>query len=98
MAVREEHAGDFARDLFRPVEIAGDEEAGGAFEIDFFDRVAWPLDLAMNDRMERRLGRHRPQSLGHEDLRSYTLGPRVPFRLRLGRREWEITVEVLERL
>ena len=98
MAMREQHAGDFARDLLRPVEIAGDEEAGGAFEVDFFDRVVGPLDLAVDDRVQRRLGRHRPEAFGHEDLPPHAFGPSVPFGLRLRRREWEVAVEILERL
>ena len=98
VAVGEQHAGNFARDLLWPVEIAGDEEAGRTLEIDFFDRVVGPLDLAVDDGVQRRLGRHRPEAFGHENLPAHAFGPSVPFRLRLGRREWEIAVEVLERL
>ena len=49
MAVGEEDAGDFARDFFRAVKIAGHEKAGGTLEVDFFDGVIGALDLAMDD-------------------------------------------------
>jgi hypothetical protein len=49
----------------------------------------------MDDRVQRRLRRHRPQPLRDEHLPADLLGPFCPFFLALGDREREIAVEVL---
>src|SRR5262245_2922683 len=52
---------------------------------DLFDRVAVALDLAVDDRFERRLLGQGPQAVGDEHLRAQLFTTRVPVALR-GRR------------
>ncbi len=51
--VRTQHPRPFSRSIFGALEIAGNVEAGDAFEIDFFDGVITLVDCAMNDRIQR---------------------------------------------
>ena len=63
VSVREDHRGHLARNILRPVKIARHEEARSAFEVDLLDRVVPLVDLTVDHRVERRLGRHRPEAL-----------------------------------
>ena len=63
VSVGEDDRGYLARNILRPVKIARHEEAWSAFEVDLLDRVVPLVDLAVDHRVERRLGRHRPEAL-----------------------------------
>ncbi len=73
------------------IEVASDVMAGIAGEIDLLDGVAVALDLAVDDRLERFLLRHRPESGGDQDLLAEGLFAGLPC---LARR-WDGKVEVL---
>src|SRR5439155_53018 len=45
----------------------------------------------------RRLCRHRPQTLGDENLSAHPFGALLPLLFRRGRREWKIAIEVFGR-
>ena len=66
VAVRAQHGGQSARFTLGTEEQSRDVVIGAAFEIDFFDSEAFPVDAAVNDRVQRRLLRHRPKAGGHE--------------------------------
>jgi hypothetical protein len=55
------------------------------------------VDLAVDDRVERRLGRHRPETLGYQQLAADEVAARFPFMHGLRSGEREVAVEVLER-
>src|SRR5216117_1668600 len=98
MSVREQNAGRFAGDVLRTIEVARHEEARRAFKINLLHGVFAAIDFAVDDRIQRRLRRHRPQTLRDEDLPAHTFGPRLPRGLRRRWREWEIAIQVFERL
>ena len=52
MPVRTQHSRSSSRSIFGAIEIAGNVEAGDAFEIDFFDCVITLVDFAVNDRIQ----------------------------------------------
>ena len=97
MSVREDHRRHLAVDVLGAVEVAGHEEARRAFEVGLLDRVFALVDLAVDDRVERRLGRHRPEALGDQQLPADEIAARLPFLDGLRGGEGEIAVEVLER-
>ena len=49
MAVRTKDAGNFSFRTLRAIQISGDEVARIAFEINFFDRVAFAVDGTIDD-------------------------------------------------
>ncbi|HUU20823.1 MAG TPA: hypothetical protein VMW72_27005 [Sedimentisphaerales bacterium] len=51
--MRTQHSRSSSRSIFGAIEIAGNVEAGDAFEIDFFDSVITLVDFAMNNRIQR---------------------------------------------
>ena len=85
-------------DDFWEVEIAGDVVARQAREVDLFDGVAITLDLAVNDRLQRRLVRHRPEALRDKDLPAHDLLAGLPFVPIARRSPGKVTVEVFELL
>ena len=97
VSVGEDHRRHLARDVLGAVEITRHEEARSAFEIDLLDRVVALVDLPVDDRVERRLGRHRPEALGDDQLALDKVTARLPFLNGFRRREGEVPVEVLER-
>ena len=97
MSVREDHRRHLARDVLRAIEVARDEEPRGAFEVDLLDRIIPLVDLAVDDRVERRLGRHGPKTLRNLQLAAHEITARHPFLDGLRGREGEVSVEVLER-
>ena len=97
VSVREDHRRHLARDVLGSVEITRHEEARRAFEVHLLDRVFALVDLAVNDRVERRLGRHRPEALGDQQLPADEITARLPFLDGLRGGEGEVAVEVLER-
>src|SRR5262249_26316682 len=68
VAVRAEHPRQRPRLALGPVEAARDVVAGGAGEEDLLDGGVVAVDLAVNDRGERRLLRHGPQAEGAQHL------------------------------
>jgi len=94
MAVRAQHRGQLSRTPRGHVEIAGDVVAGQAREINLLDDVAIPFHFAMDDRVERRLRRHRPQALRHEELLAHHFAALVPRLQIVGRRPWEIAIVI----
>ena len=97
MPVRKNHGGNAAVDVFRPIEVSGREKARGAFEIDFFDRVVALVDLTVDHRVQRRLGRHGPEPLGDEQLPANEIAAWFPFLDGFRGGEGEITVEAFQR-
>ena len=98
MPMRAEDAGDFALEFFGTVEIARHKEAGHALEIDLLDRVVPHIAFPVDDGVQRGLAGRRPESQGHLDAPTNlcrSLLPCVDIRRYL---EWEVSVEVLERL
>jgi hypothetical protein len=97
MAVREDHRRRLAGHVLRTIEVTRHEEARGAFEIDLLDRVFTLVDLPVDDRVERRLGRHRPEALRDQQLSADELASWLPCLDGLRSREGEISVQVLQR-
>ena len=98
VTVREHHRRNLALDHFRLPKAARDVKARCGLEIDFFDRETIALDLAMNHRIERRLRRHRPQTLRDENLASHVIFALIPLTQRRRRIEGKIGIQVLRRL
>jgi hypothetical protein len=98
MPVGEQDPGNFAGDVFRTIQVACHEEARRALEIDLLDREVTAIDSPMDDRMERRAGRHRPQSLGDQDLMPHPLCALLPLGLGRRRLEGKVAVQVFEGL
>ena len=98
MSVREQNAGRFAGDVLRTIEVARHEEARRAFKINFLNGVFAAIDLAVDHRIQRRLRRHGKQTLGDEDLPPHTFGPLLPRALRRWWCEWEVAIQVFQRL
>ncbi len=98
VSVRAEHARQLARLALGPIQVARDEEAGKALEVDFLDRVIALVAAAMNHRIQGRLGRHRPQAQRNQHLPPHLFRPPVPFLPRFCRSEREVAVQVLQLL
>src|SRR5205807_7395144 len=77
----------------RPIKIAADIMAGVAGEENLFDGVLIAIDLAMNNRIEGSLLRHRPQSRRDEDTLAYFFAAGFPCFLACRRREGEVAVK-----
>ena len=90
-----EHAWHLPFLAARSVQVAAHVVARQTGKIDFFDRVIVPLDLAVNDRLERRLRGHGPDAVGDHDLLAQLLAPLLPGLLAGGHRHREVAVEVL---
>lgn len=101
VAVREQHAGVFHVLLLvhhgRPVQVAADVVPRRASEVDLLDGVLALVDLAVNDRVQRRLLRHRPQPGRDEHLLAELLPACFPRLFRLRHDEREVVVEGLRR-
>jgi len=63
MPMRKQDPGRFACNVFWAIEIARHEEARRALEEHLLHRIIPAIYLPMNDRIQRRPGRHRPQTL-----------------------------------
>ena len=101
VAVREQHAGALHGLAFlgsgRPIQVAADVVARRAGEVHLLDGVLALVDLAVNDRVQRRLLRQRPQARRDEHLLAELLPPRLPNLFRLRHDEREVVVERLGR-
>ena len=68
-----------------------------AFQIDALDGVLGPIDLAVDDGVGGRLGRHGPEPQRHEHLTAVAVDALVPLWPRGRRMKRKIAVEGLER-
>jgi hypothetical protein len=93
MPVRREHCRERARSD-RPIQIAGDQEAGEALKVDLLDGVIGLGDLAEDLRRQRRAIGHWQQAGGCEDVLPQIRCPLLPFD---GIRESRRRVLVVER-
>src|ERR1700722_4410108 len=78
VAMRTQHARQLARLARGPIEIAADVVAGHTGEVDLFDGVISAIDPAMDHRRQRRLRRHRPEAIGHENLLAQVAAASLP--------------------
>jgi len=98
MSVREQNAWSLASDAFRSIEISRDVKARRTFEIDLRHSVFEPVDSSVDDRTQRGFCRHGPKSLRDEDSAAHELGALRPFDFGFRWREWEVAVQIFERL
>src|SRR5437016_11826891 len=90
VAMLKQDSGSLAARVLRPIEIAGDKKTGHAFEKDFLDRVITLVEPAVNDSVERRPLRQRPNPFRNRDLPPNLLSPLGPFLLGLGHRQRKV--------
>ena len=83
MSVRAEDGRQLSRAARGTIEIARDEEAGQALEVDLLDGVVALIDAAMDHRIQRRRRGHRPQSQRDEHGSPHHVRSLLPL---LGRR------------
>lgn len=96
MPMRAENARDLSSGPGGPVKVPGNVKPGQTLETHLLDRVIASVDLPVNDRVQRSLGRRRPQSERHQQLPAHTLGAFRPgLRSRRGG-ERKVTVQILE--
>jgi hypothetical protein len=81
----------------RPIEIAGDHQAGEALEVDFFDAVAIHFDTAVDGRVHWIQLRPRFQSQVQTQLPPQLIGPLLPRLQRGGNLERKVSVEIDQR-
>ena len=98
MSMRAQHARERARSAGRTKQHTRDVEPRHRLEVDFLDREALALDLAVDHRIERRLHWHRPKTRRHEDSASQFLRAALPSLARVGYVERKEAVEILRRL
>lgn len=96
MAVRGENRGAWPQPALGTVKVPGDKEAREALEIDFFDGVIGLLNFAVDDGVDRRLGRQGPEAGGDQEIAPNALGADSPFVGGVTRNKGEIAVEVLQ--
>src|SRR5262249_43342453 len=92
--VRAEHAGVLRRAVPGPVQVAADVVAPPAWRRDLLDGVAVALEAAVDDRLQRRLLRQRPEAGGDQDALADLAAALVPLVPGGRRREREVAVEV----
>jgi hypothetical protein len=63
MTVCKQNTGHFADEILRTIKITRHEEARHTFEINLRHGIFATIDLTVNDRIQRRLRRHRPEAL-----------------------------------
>src|SRR5262249_34902533 len=80
----------------RAEQAAGHVEAGITFKVHALDRVAVPLDFAVDHRVRRSAIRHRPESSGDQDLAANLFGPLFPRVGIRARHERKIAVKIFE--
>ncbi len=66
--------------------------AGVTGEVDFFDRIAVPVDFAVDHRIKRRLLGQGPEAISYQDLLAHLLAAYFPIFPGLWRLEEEILV------
>ena len=97
--VRAQYRRPFAFDLGRrPEQDAGHIKTRQTFEIHFLRRKPLTLHLAMNHRVQWRLGRHGKQSVGHRHPPLQLRLARLPRLQRLGHGKRKMAVQILQRL
>ena len=96
VTVRAEHGRvfDVCFSIVRPEQETRDEVIRHSLEVNLLDRETWPLNFAMNDRVERRPLRHRPDSCRNLDSTLKLSCPRFPGRRSFGHLKREVAVEV----
>ena len=95
VSVRAQHGRQLAGPALGPVQVAANVIARVAGEEDLFDGVPVTVDLAVDDRTEGRLRRHRPQPFRHKHLFAEFLPPAFPAFPGSGDAHREVAVEVL---
>ena len=98
MPVRTQYRRPFAFDLgCWPKQNARHIKARQTFEIHFLRRKPFAMHLAMNHRIQRRLGRHGKQAIGHRHPPPQLSLARLPRFKSLGYGKRKMAIQILER-
>ena len=97
MSMRTQHPRQFPRLALGPVQIPRHKKPRRALKENPLHREIPAVDPPVNHRVQRRLLRHRPQPLRHQNLPAHILRALRPRRGRGRRRERKIAVQILQR-